>query len=53
MAAILDFKSKWIKLFFGRQVTLRLPTMFQVNWPFGSREEIQNKFSRWPPWKPS
>ena len=31
------------------QVTLMLPTKFQVNWPFGSGEEAKNRFSRWPP----
>ena len=26
-----------------------LPTKFQVNWPFGSEEELKtNRFSRWP-----
>ena len=26
-----------------------LPIKFQVNWPFGSGEELQNRFSRrWP-----
>ena len=25
-----------------------LHTKFQVNWPFGSGEEANNKFSRWP-----
>ena len=31
------------------QVTLMLPTNFQVNWPFGSGEEAKNRFSRWRP----
>ena len=26
-----------------------LPDKFQVNWPFGSREEVQYRFSRWRP----
>ena len=26
-----------------------LPSKFGVNWPFGSVEETQNRFSRWPP----
>ena len=26
-----------------------LPTKFQVSWPFGSGEEANNTFSRWPP----
>ena len=30
-----------------------LPTMFGVNWPFGSGEEAKNRFSRWLPWRPS
>ena len=34
--------------YFNLQVTLMLPTKFQVNWPF-SLEEAKNSFSRWPP----
>ena len=30
-----------------------LPTKFQVSWPFGSRKEVKNRFSRWLPWPPS
>ena len=30
-----------------------LPTEFQVNWPFGSDEEAKNRFSKWPPQRPS
>ena len=30
-----------------------LPTKFQVNWPFGSGEEVKSIFSRWPPRQPS
>ena len=30
-----------------------LPTKFRVNWPFGSGEEVQNRFIRQPPWWPS
>ena len=37
---------------FDVQVTPMLPTMFQVNWPFGSGEKAKNRFSRWPPWWP-
>ena len=37
---------------FGVQVTLMFPTKFQVNLPFGSGEEMKNRFSRWPPWRP-
>ena len=29
-----------------------LPTKFRVNWPFCS-EEAKNRFSGWPPWRPS
>ena len=32
---------------------LILPTKFQVNWPFGSRKEVQNRFSSRKPWLPS
>ena len=33
------------------QVTLILPTKFQVNWSFGSGGKAQNRFSRWwPSW---
>ena len=34
---------------FDLQITLMLPTKFQVNWPFGSGGEAKNRFSRWPP----
>ena len=30
-----------------------LHTKFQANWPFGSGEEVKNRFSRWPPQWPS
>ena len=30
-----------------------LPIKFRVNWPFGSKVEAKNRFSRWPPWGPS
>ena len=36
---------------FDLQVTPMLPTKFQINKPFGSREEVKNRFSRWPPWR--
>ena len=41
--------------FFDLQVTLMLPTKFQVNWPFSSRDlkEVNTRFSRWPPHQPS
>ena len=35
------------------QVTLRILTKFQVEWPFGSGEAAKNRFSRWLPWQPS
>ena len=35
------------------QVTLMLPTKFEVSWPFGSGEEAKNRFLRWQPWWPS
>ena len=38
---------------FDLQVTLMLPIKFRVNWPFSSGEEAKNRFSRWPPWRPS
>ena len=28
-------------------------TKFQASWPFGSEEEVKNRFSRWPVWWPS
>ena len=37
---------------FYLQVTQMLPTKFRVNWPFGSGEEVKNRFSRWLPWRP-
>ena len=38
---------------FDLQDTPTLPTKFLVNWPFSSREEAQNRFSRQLPWWPS
>ena len=38
---------------FDLQVTPMLPSKFGVNWPFGSGEEVKNRFSRWPQWLPS
>ena len=37
---------------FDLQVTQMTPTKFRVNWPFGSGEEVKNRFSRWLPWRP-
>ena len=33
---------------FDLQVTLMLPTKFQIKWPFSSGEQTKNTFSRWP-----
>ena len=41
-----------ISTIFDLQVTLMLPTKFQVNWPFGSGGEAKNRFSSWPLWWP-
>ena len=49
----LGFTIGMILAIFDLQVTLMLPTKFGVSWPFGSGEEAKNKFSRWPPWRPS
>ena len=38
---------------FDLQVYPMLPTKFRVNWPFGSGEEVKNRFSRWQPLQPS
>ena len=32
---------------FNLQVALIPPTKFPVEWPFNSKEEVQNRFSRW------
>ena len=53
MAAILDFPIRTFLATFDLPVTPMLPTKFQVNWPFGSGEEVKNWFSRRPPWRPS
>ena len=34
---------------FDLQVVPIFPSRFRVNWPFGSGEESQNRFSRWRP----
>ena len=49
----LGFLNRRILAIFDLQVTLMLPTKIQVNWPFGSGEEVKNRFSRWQPWWPS
>ena len=38
---------------FDLQVSPMLPTKFWVNWHLGLLEEANNRFSRWPPWRPS
>ena len=43
------FKIGTVLAIFVLQVTLMLPTKFLVNWPFGSEEEVKNRFSRWLP----
>ena len=45
------FQTGTILANFDLQVTLMLPTKFQVNKPFGSGDEAKNRF--WPPWWPS
>ena len=30
-----------------------LLTKFRINWPFGPGQKAKNRFSRWPPWRPS
>ena len=49
----LGFPIERILAIFDLQVTLLLPTKFQVNWPLGSGEEEKNRFSRWWPRQPS
>ena len=49
----LGFPIETILATFNLPVTPILPTQFQVNWPFGSGEEAENRFSIWPPWRPS
>ena len=48
----LGFTIGTILAIFDLRVTPMLPIKFQVNWPFGSGEEVNN-FSRWLPWRPS
>ena len=38
---------------FDLQVTSILPIKFRVNWYSGSGEEVQYRFSKWPPWRTS
>ena len=46
----LVFPIGMILAIFDLQVTLMILTKFQVNWPFGSGEEVKKKFSRWLPY---
>ena len=46
----LGFPLSTILAIFDLQVTPMLPSKFGVNWPFGSGEEVKNRFSRWLPW---
>ena len=45
----LGFLIRKILAIFDLPVSPMLPTKFQVSWPFGSGEEAENRFSRWPP----
>ena len=45
----LGFLIRPVLAIFDLQATPILPTNFPVNWPFGSEEEVQNRFSRWQP----
>ena len=49
----LGFTIGTILAIFDLQVPLMLSTKFQVNWPFGSGKEAENRFSSWPSWRPS
>ena len=46
----LVFPIRTILAIFDQQVTSMILTKFQVSWPFGSGEEVKNRFSKWPPW---
>ena len=49
----LGFPIGMILAIFYLQVTPMLPSNFGGKWPFGSREEAKNRFSRWRPfWIP-
>ena len=43
--AIFVFQIRIILAVFDLQFAKILPTKFEVNWPFGSGEEAQNRFS--------
>ena len=46
----LGFQIGKILAIFDLQVML--PTKLRVNWHLGLGEEVKNRFSRWPPWRP-
>ena len=43
----LGFPTGIILAIFDLQIIMMLPTRFQVNRPFGSGEEVQNRLSQW------
>ena len=45
----LGFLNGTILAIFDLQVAIILPTKFCINWLFSSREEMQNRFSKWQP----
>ena len=49
----LGFPIRTILAIFDLKVTLMLSTKFRVNKHLGLGEEAKNRFSRWPPWRPS
>ena len=53
MTAIFYFRSKQFFNIYNLQVTPKLPTKFQVKWPFGSGDEAKHNLLRWPPWRQS
>ena len=53
IGSYLGFPIQIIKGILDLQVTLMLPTKFQVKWPFSSEAEAKNRFSRWLSWWPS
>ena len=49
----LGFLIKTILTIFDLKVAPTLATKFQVSWSFSSWQEVQNRFSRWRPWRQS
>ena len=49
----LRFQIGRILAIFDLQDIPMLPTKFQISWPFGSGEEVKNRFSSKQPWQPS